>query len=469
MSTAFIILPNQLFRNNKLISSTDTIIIWEHPHYFHDYNYHKCKLVLHYSTMMYYYEYLKLHYNNKIIYFPHQYDYDHIFKYLTKRHINTINMYDPINLKIHKELKSLCTLYFIKLITHDSPMFIFTRFQLDTYYDSLKQHDRLYFTSFYIWSRKTLDLLMHNNKPLYGKWTFDKENRHKYPDTSLEYIYEPKINTNKYIVAAIKLVNKHFPNNVGSIDNYIYLTTFNEINTAFKSFLKHRLHNFGTYQDAISDSILVGYHSLLSPYINIGMIEPNDIINKTMKYYDIVQYSNLEGFIRQVIGWREYVRLLYYKKNDVLSHSNFFNNNKSLSDKYYTGSLDIVPVDNVIHKLIKFAYCHHIERLMILGNWMLINQIHSKQVFRWFMEFFIDSYEWVMAPNIYGMSQLSAGLIMMTRPYISSSNYILKMSNYSRDIWCDMWDDKYRKFLLKHKQFFKRSYATSHQVKSLQN
>jgi deoxyribodipyrimidine photolyase-related protein len=187
---------------------------------------------------------------------------------------------------------------------------------------------------------------------------------------------------------------------------------------------------------------------LLSSLINIGLINPQDIINKIAKFKNKIPLNSYEGFIRQLF-WREY-QYYCYTYYDFKS-KNYFNNQKSLDEHWYEGNVGIKPIDDAIKDAFETGYLHHIRRLMVIGNYMNLCEINPKDGFKWFMEFSCDSYEWVMHQNVYDMVFFVSGGATMRRPYMSSSNYILKMSNYKKEDWCDIWDSTYRKFVQNHK------------------
>jgi deoxyribodipyrimidine photolyase-related protein len=168
-----------------------------------------------------------------------------------------------------------------------------------------------------------------------------------------------------------------------------------------------------------------------------------------------VPLNSLEGFVRQVIGWREFVRLVYRTRGRQQRTRNYWNYTRPIPAAFYTGTTGITPVDHVIRSALETAYCHHIERLMILGNFMLLCDLHPDAVYQWFMELFIDAYDWVMVPNVYGMSQFADGGTMTTKPYISGSSYVLKMSDHKKDSWCPIWDALYWRFIDRHEKFFR--------------
>lgn len=240
-----------------------------------------------------------------------------------------------------------------------------------------------------------------------------------------------------------------------------------------KTFIKERLPYFGPNQDAVSQSIHLGNHSLLSPLLNIGLITPREVLDAVLKQFDALpdkkeHIASYEGFIRQLIGWREFCRLMYLFHGKSMFKMNLLNHKKRLTKNWYHATTGIAPIDQLIDKAHNTGYLHHIERLMYMGNFFLLSQIHPKDVYEWFMVCFIDSYEWVMAPNVFGMSQYSLkGMSMMTRPYFSSSNYILKMSDFKKNgKWEIIWDALYYNFVDRHQDLLKTIYATVNAVRN---
>jgi deoxyribodipyrimidine photolyase-related protein len=223
-----------------------------------------------------------------------------------------------------------------------------------------------------------------------------------------------------------------------------------------QGFLEQRFHEFGAYEDAIVKEEHFLNHSLLSPLINVGLLSPSDVINKAIAYAETheVPINSTEGFVRQILGWREFIRGVYEVKGTEERTKNFWQFSRKIPKSFYTGTTGIQPVDDVISKVLKTGYAHHIERLMVLGNFMVLCEFDPDEVYKWFMELFIDAYDWVMVPNVYGMSLYADGGLMSTKPYISSSNYIMKMSNYAKGDWQDTWDGLFWSFMDKHSDFF---------------
>ena len=186
------------------------------------------------------------------------------------------------------------------------------------------------------------------------------------------------------------------------------------------------------------------------------LLSPKLIIDETIDFYkkNNIPINSCEGFIRQIIGWREFIRGVYSVKGVQERTKNFWNFRNKIPICFYNCTTGIYPVDNTIKKINDSAYANHIERLMIIGNFMLLCEIDPDEVYKWFMEMFIDSYDWVMVPNVYGMSQFADGGLMSTKPYISGSNYILKMSNYKKGSWCEIWDALFWSFIDNKREFF---------------
>jgi deoxyribodipyrimidine photolyase-related protein len=245
-----------------------------------------------------------------------------------------------------------------------------------------------------------------------------------------------------------------FPSALGSVDDFCYPVTYEDAKKWLDAFVDERLECFGDYEDAISKDETFLFHSVLTPMLNIGLITPEQIINQVISVSERVSLNSLEGFVRQVIGWREFIRLVYIHAGSRQRTTNAWNLSRPLPASFYSGSTGITPFDQSVKRALKFAYCHHIERLMVLGNFMVLCDIHPDAVYQWFMELFIDSYDWVMVPNVYGMSQHADGGLMTTKPYISGSSYILKMSDYPKGEWCEVWDALYWRFIDRERDFF---------------
>ncbi len=420
----FMILPDQLFEKTYF-DKTYEYVLWECPHYFKKYNYNKKKLVLHRASMMYFYDYMKQNgYKIKYCEFTeniHKYNDDFI-------------LYQPLN-KVESLNLPKYTIY-----QHNTPALLLAQ---EDYVQYNKKTKKFFFNAFYMWSKKKTNIIPSIK-------SLDKENRQRISNTNLT-IKQPNTQTNKYILDASNYVNKHFPNNYGSTDDFMYPVTHKDAQIWLTQFLKYKFQHFGPYQDFIHKDDPFLYHSLLSALINIGLITPSQVIKHihTYRSKNKVPLNSYEGFVRQLF-WREYQYYcyMYYDFNNL----NYFGNNKKITKDWYTGTLGIEPVDDAIKDAFASGYLHHIRRLMVVGNFMNLSSIHPREGFRWFMEFSCDSYEWVMHQNVLDMVFFVSGGATMRRPYISSSNYILKMSNYKKSKWSVRWDTLYKQFVNKNKK-----------------
>lgn len=421
----FLILPHQLFDKKHLITPHEyKYLIWEHPHYFKKYKYNKKKLVLHRASMKYYQEYLK---NNG-------YTVQYCDFQTTPKH-NGVDMFDPIDkIKIPKVRE-----------VFDTPACLLTRQHLQEY--KAKRKDVYMFHWFLQYGKDIVDIIPDVKSK-------DKENRKKYPKR-IEFPKLPSLSkTDKsFIEEAQTYVDKHFPKNYGNTANFIFPVTHATVEKWFKHFLKTRLNDFGTYQDAIDKDNDFGFHSCLSSSMNCGLLTPADIITEIRDWKDKVNLNSYEGYIRQLF-WREYQRYCYIYF-DFSKKKNYFGNRKKLTKAWYEGTTGCEPVDDCIKRGFEQGYLNHIQRLMIMGNYMNLSGINPWEGLRWFIEFSCDSYEWVMYQNVLDMAFCVTGGRTgggtMQKPYISSSNYVLKMSNYKKGEWSKAWDALYHAFLKKHR------------------
>ena len=447
MRKNFLILPNQLFAEIKEME-IDNLIIYEAKKYFTDYKYNKKKLLLHRASMKNFQQEVKSEFGElNVSYYEYVTDLEKIIKDL-----NSLCLFDPINQELKTEIKEIADQYGVELEILESPNFLTSRAKNKEYFADNKFFQHKY----YQMQRKRLDILIDkDDKPVGGKWSFDSKNRKKFPkDIKIPGL--PDFNNN-FIDEAKKYVEDNFAENPGSLEDFAYPVSRGDAEKLLADFLENKLEKFGDYQDGFEKEIVFGFHSLISSSLNIGLLDPAEVVSEVLDYYheneDKLPLSNVEGFIRQIIGWREYVRALYDLESENMIESNYFGHDRKLPASFYQAKTGIEPVDDSIKKAVDYGYCHHIERLMVLGNFFLLNELDKDQVFNWFMEIFIDTYEWVMFANIYGMSQYSYPE-MMTKPYISSSNYILKMSHYQKGDWAEIWDGLYWRFIDKNRDKF---------------
>ncbi len=256
---------------------------------------------------------------------------------------------------------------------------------------------------------------------------------------------------------ACNYVTLNFPNNPGQLpEQALYPVNFKQAKIWWRQFLEIRFDEFGAYEDAMVTTSPYLHHSVISPLINCGLLDPKMVVAQILEYASIHKspINSTEGLIRQIIGWREFIRGLYLTKGRKQRTGNFWGFKRQMPTSFYDGTTGIGPVDHVIKSVLKHGYCHHIERLMVLGNFMLLCEIDPDGVYQWFMELFVDAYDWVMVPNVYGMSQFADGGLMATKPYISGSNYLRKMSDFKGGPWEQIWDGLFWRFIHHHRSFF---------------
>ena len=431
------------------------LFVIEHPLLFgtdkkYSCKFHKHKLIFLRAVLKARYdEYLTKFGSDRVRYIEfYEYDDESFFAKLVSQRLE---YEDTVDFELERRLRLYANKYHIELIKKPNPTFITSESDIENYLNTTN-NKKFFLTNFYIWQRKRLGLLMDGWKPVGGRWAFDQQNRKKIPK-NIDLPKHLELNTNKYIEEAKSYVQKYFSDNPGDINDFNYAVTRDDALKILDYFFEYKIQNFGTYQDAIDTRDDYWFHSVISPYLNVGLITIQDILDRFSKHFDIRYIASFEGFLRQIIGWREFMRMVYLKKGVKIRNSNFFSHKNKLPKFFYTGGSGIQPLDDVINKVNKIAYAHHIERLMILGNIMLLMEIDPDEVYQWFMEMFIDAYDWVMVPNVYSMSQYADGGLITTKPYFSGSNYILKMSNYKKGEWCDIWDGLFWRFVYKNREF----------------
>ncbi|NNF67318.1 MAG: cryptochrome/photolyase family protein [Gammaproteobacteria bacterium] len=334
-----------------------------------------------------------------------------------------------------------------------SPMFMSTR---DDFRQFAADKKRLLMADFYKLQRRRFSIMVdEDGNPDGGRWSFDDENRKKLP----KKITPPEIDASKHsehTADVIDIVRKSFVDHPGDAREFWWPTTRREALSWVREFLDSRFELFGPYEDAMSTRSTTVFHSVLSPLINLGLITPAEVIKRAVDHAEEhdIPISSLEGFVRQLTGWREFVRGVYREFGDEQTAANFWSHKRQLGDAWYDGSTGIAPLDDTIKTALQLGWTHHIPRLMVVGNLMTLCEIEPSAAHRWFMEMYVDSSEWVMGPNVYGMGIFSDGGIFATKPYICGSNYLRKMSDYPKDDWCDTVDGLYWRFIDKHRDFF---------------
>ena len=454
--TVGIVFPHQLFEQNPLIASCDQIYIIEEFLFFRQYRFHKQKIAFHRASMKFYAHYLQSH-GIEVIYIDAHSELGDIRKllpYLKSNNVDEVVYIDATDKWLDKRILRVCTEQKLSLRILPSPLFLNTPEEIDTYFANKK---RFFQTDFYKHQRQKRNILLDAaGNPIGGKWTFDDENRLKYPKDKTPPKTAP-IAQNKYYQEAITYTETHFGDHYGKVNHdFSFPTTFEESKSWLKVFFRERFAEFGAYEDAIVANEGVLHHSVLTPMLNVGLLTPQYIIDETLKYASAhnIPINSTEGFIRQIIGWREFIRAVYQLKGTQERTRNYWGFTRKIPESFWKGSTGIEPLDITIKKVLDTGYCHHIERLMVVGNFMLLCEFDPDEVYRWFMELFIDAYDWVMVPNVYGMSQFADGGLMSTKPYISGSNYLMKMSDFKKGPWQETWDALFWRFMHVHRDFF---------------
>lgn len=456
MRTAALVFPHQLFEKSPLVRRGAEIYLVEEPLFFRQYRFHKRKLAFQRAGMKFYESVLSkkgaaTHY---IEAFDDLADVRELIPHLKRKGIERLEFIDPTDNWLEARIEKACRASGLSMLRHESPLFLNSRAEARA---AVAGPKRVPQTSYYIRQRKDRGVLVDGRgKPLGGRWTFDADNRRSYPKG--RSAPEPRFPAaNRFHREALEYVERRFPGNYGELDlAWAYPCTHEGGRRWFESFLRERFRDFGAFEDAIVAEANVLHHSLLSPLLNTGLIGPGEVLGGALSRAerDGVPLNSTEGFVRQVLGWREYLRAVYEWKGSAERTRNFWGFTRRMPRSFWEGRTGVPPVDATIRKVLRTGYCHHIERLMVLGNFMLLCEFDPDDVYRWFMEMFIDAYDWVMVPNVYGMSQFADGGLVAGKPYISGSHYLMKMSDHPPGEWQSLWDGLFWGFVSVHRDFF---------------
>jgi deoxyribodipyrimidine photolyase-related protein len=349
-------------------------------------------------------------------------------------HLHQIKHFEyqlPDEYRVDEQLKQFVTQLSISYKAYDSEHFYTTREELGVFFKGKKT---FLLESFYRNMRKKHHVLMMNDvEPLNGQWNFDQENREKLPKN--HKAIAPLLFSNK-VANIVQDIEKAAVITIGTIDanDFIWPVTRHQALDLLAFFNEHCLHLFGTFQDAMAPGEWSLYHSRLSFAMNIKLISPKEVIDSAIAAYEKnkaqIAFNQLEGFVRQIIGWREYMRGIYWLKMPDYAELNFFDHHEKLPAWYWTGNTKMNCLKHAIQQSLQYAYAHHIQRLMITGNFALLAGVHPDEVDAWYLGIYIDAFEWVEITNTRGMSQFADGGIVGSKPYVSAAAYINKMSSY---------------------------------------
>jgi len=389
--------------------------------------------------------------------------FDRLSAFLRDQGVERLHAYEVADRFFAARLSGLCEATGVQLVVHPNPMFLTQEPDWQTYRSG---HRRLFMADFYKWQRRRLGILLDNRRqPLGGKWSFDEDNRKALPkgiDVPEPWYAEPDAITRE----VIQLVERCFSSHPGRAADFRYPVTHADAAEWLEQFVSQRLDQFGDYEDALSREHRVVFHGLLTPFLNTGLLTPQQVIGAALSKPG-VPINSQEGFIRQVIGWREFVRGIDREYGQGKTPENALGHHRTLAPCWYDGSTGLPPLDTVIHRARDHAYCHHIERLMVAGAAMVMCEVDPAAAYRWFMEMFLDSADWVMGPNVFGMSQFADGGLFATKPYVSGSGYLRRMGDYPPGEWCEVWDGLFWRFVGRQRELFASNPRTSVMVRSL--
>lgn len=480
-----LVLPHQLFGQQLLAPRGTTFVLIEHDLMFRQYAFHSHKLVLHRASMARFARRLgERGFAVEVLRSDAQHSsHDQLAELLGHRRPSQVDFFDVVDDWLERDLRSAidaggCTLREEDVL--ENPNFLTSRALIDQWFAG---NNLPRMQDFYMWQRRRLGLLLDGaGGPLGGQWSYDADNRRKLPRgyaarTVRRFARHPVLHPQgsfdlesllgnadggaaadaaPEVAGAIAWVAAEFPHAPGDPQTFAWPTTAAGAREHLHEFIRERLHDFGPYEDAISVEHPFISHSLLTPPLNIGLLDPREVLQALFaNAHPDTPLASMEGFVRQLIGWREYMRASYRVGGRGMRTANHMGHQNRLGSGWWDGTTGLAPVDLVISRVLSTGYAHHIERLMVLGNAMSLLRIHPDDVHRWFMEMFVDAYDWVMVPNVYAMSQFAAGEAITTKPYVSGSNYLRKMSDLPPGEWTAAWDALYWSFIDAHQEVFR--------------
>lgn len=452
MSAALLLFPHQLFEANVVLARGKRVYLVEDELFFAQYAFHQHKLVLHRASMQAHAAFLRAEGAQVTYVDADQAAMPQVVPALVQSGVDEVHLIDPVDDWLQQKLDRALRAAGLRFFVHETPMFLSSTRLL---HETLRDARKPMMARFYARQRGELAVLVDGDKPIGGKWSFDAENRKRLP-RGLQPPALPTLPSNDHVRAAQRHVAERYAGNPGTADSFAWPVTYADARAWLRDFLECRFARFGDYEDAISMHERTLFHSVLTPMLNIGLLTPRQVLEAALAFADAhaVPLNSLEGFVRQLIGWREFMRGAYLFKGRAQRTRNFWRHHRPLPRAFWTAQSGIEPLDSVIRRVLDHAYAHHIERLMVLGNFMLLCELDPDEVYRWFMALFIDAYDWVMVPNVYGMALHADGGLITTKPYVSGSSYLLRMSDFKRGPWCEVWDGLFWRFIARHEGFF---------------
>jgi len=336
----------------------------------------------------------------------------------------------PDEYRLDRDLTQLCEGLGIPYAAFDTEHFLTGRGELKTLFSGKK---RLLLETFYRHMRRRFGILVDDGRPEGGRWNYDRENRSRWKG---EVAIPPPLSFENDLSELYGELAASGVQYFGSVDpgNFLWPVDREQALRLLEEFVTRRLKHFGTYQDAMSLSSWSLFHSRLSPSLNLKLISPAEVVQRVLREWEVrggeISLSQVEGFIRQIIGWREYMRGVYWDHMPEYEEMNYFDHHRRLPGFYWTGRTNMRCVGEVVTQSLEKAYAHHIQRLMVTGNFALLSGIDVDEIDRWYLGIYIDAIQWVEITNTRGMSQYADGGITATKPYAASARYIHRMSDY---------------------------------------
>ena len=447
MTVGIWVLGDQLWQGQSAITSCEAnksetpIILIESIDYVKERRYHQQKLILIWSAMRHFAEELETE-GWQVTYENSDTFESALERWIEQNSIDELWIMEPADRPFAERLETLSLN--CKIVQTPNNHFLWSTAEFESWAASRKS---LLMESFYREGRKRFEILMNGKKPVGEQWNFDKENRRP-PKGKISPPHPLTFEPDKITQSVMEIVRTADYPTFGESDSFGWAVTREQALQVLDHFVRDRLITFGPYQDAMVTGEDTMWHALLSPYLNIGLLQPMEVIDAVTTAYEFaadsdqpIPLNSVEGFIRQILGWREYMRGIYNHVDADYPSRNYFEHVHSLPDFFWTGDTQLNCLHQTIDALKRTGYAHHIQRLMILANFSLISGLSPQQVEDWFHAAFIDGYDWVMQTNVIGMGLFADGGLLATKPYASSANYVNKMSDYCKG--CD-YDNKAR-------------------------
>ena len=377
MKDVTLVYPHQLFRSQPALTREREVLLLEDPHFFTRFPFHQQKLVLHRASLQFYHDHLRKQ-GFRVTYIPLDKAGDMVS---LLKGCASVHVADPIEHDLGDRLAQAARKAGARLVLYDTPAFVIDRKTID---EEMGGRRRYFMEGFYEKWRKRLGILTKGGQPVGGRWSYDPENRQPLPESvQLPTPWRPAANA--HVREAISYVQKRFGRNYGRAEEFGYAVTFADAGRWLDDFVEHRLQAFGPYEDAMRRGEVVLYHSQLSHLLNIGLLTPQQVLEAALQAAKgrKVPINSLEGFVRQILGWREFMRAVYRLKGKEQKQANLFGHRRKLPDQFWQAQTGLEPLDDTISRVLQHAYCHHIERLMVLGAVMLLCEIAPDEVYRW--------------------------------------------------------------------------------------